>query len=61
MPSPRLFGRDPSKQPGDEPGRNEIDEALRRAGPGDSSNSVVTQDLVNLNSRGKRVEQRPGD
>ena len=61
MPSPRLFGRDSSKQQGVEPGTSEIEDKARRRKPGAKASSAVMFDLFdNLGERGKPVEPKSG-
>ncbi len=61
MPSPRLFGRDSSKQQGVEPGASEIEVKPRRRKPAAASNSAVMQTLfADLWGRGKPVEPESG-
>ncbi len=61
MPSPRLFGRDSSKQQGVEPGTNEIEDKGRRRKPGAETSSAVMLDLFgDLLGRGRPVEPKSG-
>lgn len=61
MPSPRLFGRDPSKQLAVEPGESETENKPRGREAGAAPNSSVVQSIVGeLFGRGKTGDHKPG-
>ena len=61
MASPRLFGRDSSKQQGVEPGTSEIEDKKRGGRSETRANSAVMLDLFgDLRGRRKPVEPKSG-
>ena len=61
MPTPRLFGRDSSKQPGVEPGASESESKPRGQKAGTAANSSVLQAIFgDLLGREKAGDGKPG-
>lgn len=61
MPSPRLFGRDSSKQQNDEPGTDEIEDNLRsRKHESKTDAPAKVNHVGDLKRRAKRIEPQAG-